>query len=91
MLGEARVDQPPGRLLGDLAIDAVAHRGMFLEIGERDANGLLMRLDDPLITGDQRHDRHRLGGVDSEIPTRMVLDFSVGPAPAQLLVLDLSG
>src|SRR3546814_9378272 len=47
-----------------------------------------MRGDDALVARAQRHDRHRLGGVDREVPPRMVLNLAVPDAP-KLLLADL--
>ena len=47
--------------------------------------------DDPNITRNQRHDRHRLGRIDGKVPSGMVLDFSIAAMPPQLLALDASG
>src|SRR3546814_1474557 len=88
MCGEARVKQPPGRLMDDFASIAAAQLGMLLDPAERGADRFLMRSDDALVARDQRHDRHRLGGVDREVPPRMVLNLAVPDAP-KLLLADL--
>lgn len=90
VLGEAGKDEPACGLFGDFAVDPVPHQGMLFEVGERHADGLLMRGEDPLITCNEGHDRDRLRGVYGEVPTRMMLDLPLGTSAAQLLVTDLS-
>jgi len=46
---------------------------------------------DAVVAGDQRHDRHRLRGVDGEIPPRMMLDRPILAMPSKLLITDLTG
>src|SRR3546814_20215246 len=72
-------------------VDAMPHRGRFLEIRECDTDRLLVGLDDPVITGHQRHDRHRFGRVDRKVPTRMMLDVAILTMTPQLLIAHLTG
>ena len=48
-----------------------------------------MRGNDPFVTSNERHDRHRFGRIHCKVPSWMMLDLAFTTAATQLLLIDL--
>ncbi len=48
-----------------------------------------MRGNDPFVTSNERHDRHRFWRIHCKVPSWMMLDLAFAAAAPQLLLIDL--
>ncbi len=75
----AHMDHGPGR-----PVLYPGEDGVLLDPAERRPHRPVVRFDDPLVSPDQRHDRHRLGSGQDYVAAGAVMDLPVLAALAEM-------